>query len=78
MTPLLNVAYEQGLYSQGTPDAWDETALQKYGERIVNEICELIINNEYKLLPGRMHRMTAFAEVVMIKTHFGVEDATGN
>jgi len=37
MTPLLNIAYEEGLYSQGTPDGWDEMVLQRYGNRIVAE-----------------------------------------
>jgi hypothetical protein len=75
MTPLLKIAYEQGLYSQGTPDSWDEAALQKYGEHIIAEICDLIAANEYNLLPNRMHRMSAYAEISMIKEHFGVEHA---
>jgi len=75
MTPLLNIAYEEGLYSQGTPDGWDEMVLQRYGNRIVAEICDLIAKNEYNLRPGFLHRMTAHAEICMIKTHFGVDDA---
>jgi hypothetical protein len=78
MTPLLKIAYEEGLYSQGTPDSWDEQALQNYGERIIAEICDLIAANEYRLLPNLMHRMSAYAEICLIKTHFGVDDAAGN
>lgn len=75
MTPLLKIAYEEGLYSQGTPDSWDEQALETYGKRILAEVCELIAANEYNLIPGLMHRMSAYAEICLIKEHFGVEDA---
>ncbi len=75
MTPLLKIAHQEGLYGQGSPDDWDEDVLQRYGERIIAEICDLIAENEYKLLPHHLHRMTAYAEITLIKTHFGVEDA---
>lgn len=34
---ILDIAYEKGLYSQGTPDSWDEDALEKFGQYIVDE-----------------------------------------
>ena len=34
---ILDRAYEKGLYAQGTPDSWDEEALEKFGQHIVDE-----------------------------------------
>ncbi len=33
---ILELAYQKGLYSQGTPDSWDEEALFQFGQHIVD------------------------------------------
>lgn len=38
---IKTIAYEAGLYSQGTPDSWDEDALERFGIMIVKECMEL-------------------------------------
>lgn len=43
-------------------------------ELIIEDICELIRKNEYNSIPGKMHRMSAYAEEQMIKEYFGVEE----
>jgi hypothetical protein len=35
-TKILDLAYKKGLYSQGTPDSWDEEALFQFGQHIVD------------------------------------------
>lgn len=49
-----------------------DNELQKFSELIIEDICKLIHENEYKLLPHHMHRMSAYAEEMMIKEHFGM------
>lgn len=39
MNKIRQLAYEQGLYASGTPDSWDEEALEKFG-RAVAAMCE--------------------------------------
>lgn len=34
---ILKVAYEKGLYSQGTPDSWDEEQLYQFGKYLIDE-----------------------------------------
>jgi hypothetical protein len=68
MTPLLKIAYEEGLYSQGTPDGWDEAALQRYGERIVRACAGVVAD-------AVVCREPASTYVDKIKKHFGVQDA---
>lgn len=46
---------------------------QKFTELIIEECCDIIAENEYNLIPGFMHRMTAYAEMALLKKHFGVE-----
>lgn len=46
---------------------------QKLTELIVKECCDLIMKNQYNMVAGFMERMTAYAEVSMLKKHFGVE-----
>jgi hypothetical protein len=43
-------------------------------ELVVQECCELIIKNQYNMVPGFMERLSAYSEVCMLKKHFGVED----
>lgn len=33
---ILDIAYKKGLYSQGTPDSWDEEALFQFGQHLVD------------------------------------------
>lgn len=33
---ILDLAYQKGLYAQGTPDSWDEEALFQFGQHIVD------------------------------------------
>ena len=33
---ILHQAYLKGLYSQGTPDSWDEEALFQFGQHLVD------------------------------------------
>ena len=35
MNKILQLAYEHGLYAQGVPDTWDETALDSFGKTLV-------------------------------------------
>jgi len=34
---IQNIAYECGLYSDGTPDSWDMETLEKFAEMIIKE-----------------------------------------
>ena len=43
---IRRLAYEQGLYSQGTPDSWDEEALENFGMKIVEECINAIKNTD--------------------------------
>lgn len=54
------------------PDLWIEQYNQKFAKLIIEECCDLIVGHEYDLVPGYKQRMTAFAEVCLIKEHFGV------
>ena len=37
MKKLDELAYQCGLWADGTPDSWDQEALNKYGQQIVDE-----------------------------------------
>lgn len=39
---ILDIAYQKGLYAQGTPDSWDENALEQFGQHIVDECIDAI------------------------------------
>lgn len=39
---IRRLAYEQGLYSQGTPDSWDEEALENFGRKLIEECIDAI------------------------------------
>ena len=52
---------------------WIEVYNTELAKLVIEDICDLISNNEFNLLPTHMHRMSAYAEVEMIKQHFGVE-----
>lgn len=52
---LLKLAYDAGLYAQGTPDSWDEEALRKYGESVVQECI-----NELGRIPNPPYVFTSF------------------
>jgi hypothetical protein len=60
-----------------TPDMfgvghWDMPECKKFAELIVRECCDLIMKNQYNMVPGFMERMSAYSEVCMLKKHFGV------
>lgn len=42
---LLKLAYDKGLYAQGTPDSWDEAALLAYGEAVVRMCADHILTS---------------------------------
>jgi hypothetical protein len=33
---ILDLAYQKGLYAQGTPDSWDEEALFQFGQHLID------------------------------------------
>lgn len=33
---ILDLAYQKGLYAQGTPDSWDEEALYQFGQHLID------------------------------------------
>lgn len=39
---ILKVAYDKGLYAQGTPDSWDEEALYEFGKYLIDECIDAI------------------------------------
>ena len=41
---ILHEAYMKGLYSQGTPDSWDEEALYQFGKHLIDE-CILAVEH---------------------------------
>ena len=53
-------------------DIWRGTG-RRFAELIVQECCRLIKENEHNLVPGYMQRMTADAEVSLIKKHFDIK-----
>lgn len=59
MTKLDQLAYESGLYSQGTPDEWDKEALRKYGEAVVR-LC-----SDHILTSSDRYRKEHFADKVL-------------
>jgi hypothetical protein len=50
------------------------TKLEKFAELIIQECCDLIMKNQYSMVPGFMERLSAYSEVCMLKEHFGVEN----
>ena len=46
---------------------------EKFAELIVQECCDLIMKNQYNMVPGFMERMSAYSEVCVLKEHFGVD-----
>lgn len=47
---------------------------KQFAKLIIEECCDLIVGHEYDLVPGFKQRMTAFAEVCLIKEHFGLNN----
>jgi len=39
---ILELAYQKGLYSQGTPDSWDEEALFQFGQHLVDTCIDAV------------------------------------
>lgn len=57
---------------RGEP-TWSEAFESKFAELIIQECCDLIMKNQYNMVPGFMERMSAYSEVCMLKEHFGVD-----
>lgn len=67
-----NIAKEQvpaGL----SVEEWIRIYNEKLAKLIVEECCDLITKNEHSMVPGFMQRMSAHAEVSMLRKHFGLE-----
>jgi hypothetical protein len=45
---ILKAAYDKGLYSQGTPDSWDEEALYQFGKYLIDECIDAVKNADTK------------------------------
>ena len=56
------LAEEAGLYCDGTPDAWDQEAIERFAELIVRECIDYCGENLSKTVGGAL------------KIHFGVEE----
>jgi hypothetical protein len=84
------LAEKAGLYCDGTPDAWDQKAIEKFAELIVRECDELNKKQSYELM-GVIHDVentsTGFDDLCLntvkrvaaylntdLKEHFGVEE----
>jgi hypothetical protein len=61
------LAEEAGLYCDGTPDAWDQEAIEKFAELIVME-CAKTIQDFVD------HRFPASEYPVRLKRYFGVKE----
>lgn len=69
---LIDQSYTEVMHERGGRYmAFDK---EKFAELIIEEICKLIRDNEFKHLPHHLHRMSAYAEEQMIKEHFGVTE----
>lgn len=47
MSKILDLAYEHGLFSDGTPDSWDQEHLKKFGEALILKCIQ--ISHEFDL-----------------------------
>jgi len=75
------LAEEAGLYCDGTPDAWDQEAIQRFAQLIVRECIEKITT--YDLVPGHSAKWEDIHDIHArllqdlgeeLKQHFGVEE----
>jgi len=66
------LAEEAGLYCDGTPDAWDQEAIEKFAELIVKE-CVGVVNKRY-MGDNNREDMEVRRCVEDLKRHFGVEE----
>lgn len=69
---LAEIMRNHGLHKHISEDC--QNRMEMLANLIVEECCKLIVKNEHNLVPGYMQRMTADAEVAMLKKHFGVEE----
>ena len=53
---------------------WIRRYNQALIELIIQECCDLIMKNQYNMVPGFMERMSAYSEVCMLKEYFGVDN----
>jgi len=61
-----NLAEEAGLYCDGTPDSWDQEAIEKFTQLIVRECVTIVVD-------AVDHREPASTYASKIQQHFGVE-----
>jgi len=66
------LAEEAGLYCDGTPDAWDQEAIEKFAELIVKE-CVKIANDEATAQISAKGKVAADNIWFTIRNRFGVE-----
>ena len=62
------LAEEAGLYCDGTPDAWDQEAIERFAELIVQECAEL-----FEVEYGQTE-VSGNEVARVLKQHFGVEE----
>jgi uncharacterized protein (DUF1786 family) len=62
---------DHGLHKNISADC--QHRIEMLADLIVQECCRLIKENEHNLVPGYMQRMTADAEVSLIKKHFNIK-----
>jgi len=72
------LAEEAGLYCDGTPDAWDQEAIEKYAELIVRECITTMTNLESDIkqqFPWKKEEVVPTSgHIQKLKEHFGVEE----
>jgi len=61
------LAEEAGLYCDGTPDAWDQEAIERFAELIVRECAQFIVVLDAEPVS---HKSAAR----MLQDHFGVKE----
>ena len=62
------LAEEAGLYCDGTPDAWDQEAIERFAELIVQECAEL-----FEVEYGQTE-VSGNEVARVLKQHFGIEE----
>ena len=66
------IMIKHGLHKYITEDC--QSRMNMLAKLIVEECCDLITKNEHSMVPGFMQRMSAYAEVSMLRKHFGLDN----
>lgn len=45
---IQHIAYESGLYAQGTPDSWDEEHLELFAHKLLDKVVERLNQREVR------------------------------